>query len=228
MPLCADQPGWRNFVCVPSTQHSSKPEARLPAIPAACAVDSASMLSSLAARNAAPKVENKPVGWNPRLCSSPEETLPTRQETSLPRAMAVIKSRPVTAVNSERASAAATAGLLMCTIDSLCVSSYSRACERAPLANAAEVTPTRSPKPRMRHGPAGDIATMASRVAFPKAVSAPASDSPMTSMTRSLVASTTSAGRSSNRRRDAHAARALDSGGFTALLYNDLRPPKQC
>ena len=120
--------------------------------------------------------------------------------------MAVIKSRPVTGVNSESANAAATAGLLMWTIDSLCVSSYSSACESAPLANAAEVTPTRSPKPRMRQGPAGDIATTASRVDFPNAVSAPASDSPITSITRSLVASTTSAGKSSNRTRDAHAA----------------------
>ena len=70
-------------------------------------------------------------------------------------------------------------GLLMCTIDSLCVSSYSSACENEPLANAAVVTPTRSPPPKMRHGPGGDMATAAARVARPNGVSAPASARPI-------------------------------------------------
>ena len=60
---------------------------------------------------------------------------------------------PTPAVISASASADATDGLLMCTIDSLCVSSYSSACEKVPLASAARVTPTRSPVPRMRARP---------------------------------------------------------------------------
>ena len=73
--------------------------------------------------------------------------------------MARIASRPVTARVSDSASVAATDGLLMCTIDSLCVSSNSSACGNEAFANAALVTPTRSPLPRMRQGPGGEIAT---------------------------------------------------------------------
>ena len=126
--------------------------------------------------------------------------------------MAAIRSRPVTSVVSPIASAAATDGLLMCTIDSLCVSSYSSACENAPFANAAIVTFTRSPVPKTRHGPAADIATAATRTDRPNGVSAPASASPMTSRTRSFVARTTSAGRSSNVTRAAHRARSEEIG----------------
>src|SRR5215813_11412341 len=104
------------------------------------------------------------------------------------------------------ASAAETDGLLMCTIDSLCVSSYSSACENAPFANAAMVTLRESPVPSTRHGPAEDIATAASRTERPNGVSAPASDRPMTSSTRDFVARTTSAGRSSTVMRVAHPA----------------------
>ena len=35
IPLCAAKPECRNFVCVPSTQHSRSPAAQLPAVPAA-------------------------------------------------------------------------------------------------------------------------------------------------------------------------------------------------
>ena len=51
------------------------------------------------------------------------------------------------------ASAAATAGLLMCTIDSLCVSSYSSACDSEALANAAVGAARASPVPKIRDGP---------------------------------------------------------------------------
>ncbi len=126
--------------------------------------------------------------------------------------MAVIRSRPETRIVPASASAAATDGLLMCTIDSLCVSSYSSACENAPFANAAIVTFNESPVPKTRHGPGDDIAAAAPCTDRPNGVAAPASDRPMTSRTRSFVERTTSAGRSSNETRDAHAARSEDSG----------------
>ena len=107
---------------------------------------------------------------------------------------------------SAMASAAETDGLLMCTTDSLCVSSYSSACENAPFANAAIVTLSESPLPSTRHGPGADIATAASRTDLPNGVSAPASARPITSSTRSLLACTTSPGRSSNNTRDDHRA----------------------
>ena len=95
---------------------------------------------------------------------------------------------PITGAVSASASEAATAGLLMCTIDSLCVSSYSSACENVPLARAALVTPTRVAGAEDGAGPGGDSATAAARVERPSGVPAPASDRPMMSSTRSFVA----------------------------------------
>ena len=54
---------------------------------------------------------------------------------------------------SASASAAATDGLLMWTIDSLCVSSNSSACANEALANAANGAAVRSPEPHTRLGP---------------------------------------------------------------------------
>jgi hypothetical protein len=66
MPLCADHPGCRNFVCVPSTQHSRIPDAKLPQMPAARAVAAASSPSSREARYVTPNVAKSPDGWKPR------------------------------------------------------------------------------------------------------------------------------------------------------------------
>jgi len=66
--------------------------------------------------------------------------------------------------------------------------------------------------PSTRHGPGGDSATAAARVDRPKGVSAPASDSPMTSITRRFVASTTSSGKSSKPRLEAQVASSVESG----------------
>ena len=49
-------------VCVPSTQHSSRPAAKLPHVPAAQASRCASSPSSLPAPNAMPNGANSPVG----------------------------------------------------------------------------------------------------------------------------------------------------------------------
>ena len=214
-PLCAAQPECRNFVSVPSTQHSRTPAAKLPHVPAAYASACASSPSSFPAPYAMPNGENNPVGWKPRRWNWPGATTPTRQAISFEIAMARIASRPVTARVSDSASVAATDGLLMCTIDSLCVSSNSSACGNEALANAALVTPTRSPLPRMRHGPGGEIATAPARIARPNRVSAPASARPSTSRMRSFVVSTTSAGRSSYRTRVTHSASSLASVTFT-------------
>ena len=131
--------------------------------------------------------------------------------------MAATSSAPEIVLVSDSARAAATAGLLMCTIDSLCVSSYSSAWAHDPFANAAVVTPTRSPPPKMRQGPGGDIAADAARVARPNGVSAPASARPTTSRMRSFVASTTSCGRSAKVTRRVHAASVSESGSGAVI-----------
>src|SRR5690349_22374999 len=68
------------------------------------------------------------------------------------------------------------------------------------------VASTPSPVPKIRAGPALDIATDASRTDRPNGVTEPASARPITSSTRNFVARTTSGGRSSNCRRDVHCA----------------------
>src|SRR4030095_2450792 len=126
--------------------------------------------------------------------------------------MASISSRPLTVRVSASASDAATAGLLMCTIDSLCVSSYSSACDNAALANAAVGAPTACDVPRIGAGAGGDIAPAAAIVERPYAVSAPARARPMTSRMRSFVEATTSEGRSSNWTSDTHSEIWLANG----------------
>ena len=96
-------------------------------MPAAHASACASRPSSFPAPYAMPNGENNPVGWKPRRWNCPGATTPTRHAISFAIAIARIASRPVTARVSDSASAAATDGLLMCTIDSLCVSSNSSA-----------------------------------------------------------------------------------------------------
>ena len=126
------------------------------------------------------------------------------------------------------ASAEATAGLLMWTIDSLWVSSYSSACAHAPFANAAVVTPTVRRIRTHRHGPGGDIATAAARVDRPNGVSAPASASPMTSRIRSFVASTTSSGRSSNATLEAQAPSVVDGQRFVVRRVIRIKNRPSC
>ena len=63
-----------------------------------------------------------------------------------------------------------------------------------------------APLPKIRAGPGGDSADAAAIVDRPNGVSAPASARPITSRMRSLVASTTSGGRSSYRTPDTHSA----------------------
>src|SRR5215813_3519908 len=188
------------------------PDAKLPQMPAARVIAPTSRPSRREARYVTPNVAKRPDGWNPRRWNCPGDTLPARHEISLPSATAAIRSRPETRVVSAMAHAAATDGLLMWTIDSLCVSSYSSACENAPLANAAIVTPTASPVPRIRAGPPGEIATAASRTDRPNGVTVPASARPITSSTRCFVACTTSGGRSSKDTRAAHCARSDEIG----------------
>ena len=121
-------------------------------------------------------------------------------------AIASSSSRPVTVRVSDTASAAATLGLLMWTIDSLCVSSYSSAWARAALAKAAMPTPTGSPVPTIRQGPCAVSAAAAARVDRPNGVPDPASARPMTSSSRSFDVSITSSGRSSKVRADTQSA----------------------
>src|SRR5256885_15118529 len=142
-------------------------------------------------------------------------------------AIAVIRLRPSMFVMSATASAAETDGLLMWTIDSLCVSSYSSACENAPFANAAIVTFSESRVPSTRHGPGDDIATAASRTDRPNGVSAPASASPPTSSTRSFVEATTSSGRSSNDTPAAHRALTAEIRIQTEYFVDDTDHDKR-
>src|SRR5688572_1533614 len=100
----------------------------------------------------------------------------------------------------------------MWTIDSLCVSSYSSACARAAFAYAAVPTPTGSPVPMMWLRPGGDSVVAACRTERPNGVPDAASARPMTSSVRSLDASTTSDGRSSNVIADTQSASCNASG----------------
>ena len=143
MPFCAAKPECRNFVCVPSTQHSSSPAARLPTCRRPTPFARTSRPSSLPGSDRRCRTARR-ARWGETRAggTGPGTTEPTRQAISLAIAMARIRSRPLTARVSASASAVATAGLLMCTIDSLCVSSNSSACANAALANAAAPTAT--------------------------------------------------------------------------------------
>ena len=133
---------------MPSTQHSSSPAAKLPHVPAAHASACASRPSSLPAPYGDAEGCEQPGGMKAASMElARATTTPTRHAISLAIAIARIASRPITGRVSASASAAATDGLLMCTIDSLCVSSNSSACGNDALANAACVRPTLSPLP---------------------------------------------------------------------------------
>ena len=79
---------------------------------------------------------------------------------------------PDTGRVSASASAAATAGLLMCTIDSLWVSSYSSAWGTRRWRTPPSRRRRCSPEPNTRQGPGGEIATAAARVERPRRVRA--------------------------------------------------------
>src|SRR5204862_7836899 len=114
------------------------------------------------------------------------------------------------------------------------VSSNSSVCSNDSLASAATGAAVRSPAPQTRRGPPGASACTPARTERPSGVVEPASDSPITSSTRSLVVATTSSGRSAKERPATQAATSLASavlagtGSLTPLLrFEMLQRPRQ-
>ena len=225
MPFCAAQPEWRNLDCVPSAQaleHARREAAGDAGRTRHAVADRGRADPAGAVGDAEGRKQSR--GMKPATVE-----LARRDAADAAGNLVAHRNRqrwrrgPTGPRSRHSASAAATDGLLMCTIDSLCVSSYSSAWPNAALANAAAPTPTRSPVPSTRQGPEGDMATAAARVDRPNGVPSPARARPMTSRIRSFVVATTSAGRSSKVRPDTHAPSSEDTGTRTLISQRLLR-----
>ena len=207
MPLCAAKPECRNFVCVPSTQHSSSPAAQLPAVPAAqasCSTSSPRILPApdtrcRTARRARSDESRGDGTARTTRCRRGRRSRWRRDRQNRARVRSPAASRPARARPPPR--------------DCSCARSTRCACRRtrAPATARRWRTPpsarrARRRLPKIRAGPGGDSAAAAAIVDRPNGVSAPASARPITSRMRSLVASMTSEGRSSYRTSDTHSA----------------------
>ena len=215
MPLCAAHPGCRNFGCVPSTQHSRIPDAKLPQMPAARAM--ASRVETQ--QPARPDTSRRTVAKSPDGMKAAPVKLAGRDAADAARDL-VADGDGRDQIPARDARRSPTARARPRPTGCSCARSTRCACRRtrAPARTRRSRTPPSSRRrvrrsPKMRHGPGGDIATAASRTDRPNGVSAPASARPMTSSI--ARASSHRRHRPADRRSGracAHAARSAASG----------------
>ena len=206
IPLCAANPECRNFVCVPSTQHSRSPAAQLPAVPAAQASCSTPSPRIFPAPHGDAERREEPG----RMKAAPME-LPGRHAADAARDLVGDRDRQNQLASGhrprlgerERGRHRGTAHVHDRLVVRVVVLERlrQRGVGERGRRRADRVAGAEDPA-----GPGGDIAVAAAIVERPNGVSAPASARPITSRMRSLVASTTSEGRSSYRTSDTHSA----------------------
>ena len=162
-PLLVAKPACRRLVEEPSERNSRMPAARLPAMPSACVVVSASRPRSLHGRGGGAEHAGDRGGVEAARVERLAGRHPDPDDTSLPATSATSSSSPVAPTCSPTASAAGATATLTCAIAPVCVSSKSSAWQPAPFTSAASWAVRPCGTPMADAGPAPPSAAIASR-----------------------------------------------------------------